>query len=146
MAPRGDFFTFFLPTRIGEGYSQAPYAQIQGKFWKKSGKFTPPPPGTQKTLNIRWFNRGNPRNPQKFRKKSGKNRFSGGVWVFTWRTEGPQAYVPIERTHGTNSGNNLVYITDLSFVSCLLFVTSGVFWGGIRYSLHVFSERIWNVP
>ena len=29
--------------------------------------------------------------------------------MFTWRTEGPQAYVPIERTHGTNSGNISFY-------------------------------------
>ena len=28
----------------------------------------------------------------------------------------------------------------------LLFVTSGVFWGGIRYSLHVFTGDHWNVP
>ena len=39
--------------------------------------------------------------------------FLGGVWVFTWRTEGPQAYVPIERTHGIHSGNILFYLNGL---------------------------------
>jgi len=41
-----------------------------------------------------------------------KMDFLGGVWVFTWRTEGPQAYVPIERTHGIYTGNILFYFSD----------------------------------
>ena len=77
MAPRGDFFTFFLPTRIGEGYSQAPYAQNWPNFWKKSGKFTPPPPGPQKSQIYVDLIGETP----EIREKSGKNGEKMGIFL-----------------------------------------------------------------
>jgi hypothetical protein len=103
VAPRGDFFTFFLPTRIGEGYSHAHTHKIHkspSKKWGPGGGL-----GAQIwsffldffTLGLlsRW------EIPEKWEKMGKNGYFLGCGWgILTLRTGGPQAYVPIERTHG----------------------------------------------
>ena len=142
MAPRGDFFTFFLPTRIGEGYSQAPYAQKWPKFRKKSGEKYPPPGPPPKPLNIRWFNRETPEIPEKSRKIRKKWEFLGGGWGVG--STGSRHKIPPEKRDYQQKTNANVYFHYLPanwfFVGNLVFL--GVFWGGIRYSLHVFSVRM----
>ena len=110
---------------------------------KNQGKNTPPrtPP------NIRWFNRRNPRNQGKIRKKW---VFLGGGWggrEYRITTQNPpkkRAKVPRSRKEMRRC-YIYVFLFDFLFVGLLL-ASSGVFWGGIRYSLHVFSVRRLNSP
>ena len=128
-----------------------PHTHKNGLDSGKNQGNLPPPPGTPEIPNIRWFNRGNPRNPRKITKNHEKIRKKWGIrGVGGSSPVGPKVPRPTCRLNGPMGNITL----DQFYAICHIintfvfekYATSGVFWGGIRYSLHVFSGDHWNVP